>query len=111
MSTTLTPRCIVIEQLKTGIHNLPEFGTVEYVFDNNRRRASIYDPKNLEYQIRQELQDLQYNPAVDYIVVAGGMILVAQLIHCVTATYPLLPINVLFYDARDSVYHANTLGA
>ena len=94
----------MIEEPRIGISvsTALEFGQLQYLFDSDFRRSSVFKVETFAYEVLDRLRQLKFNHAVDFFVMTGSLIPVSIAIVAMTAAYP--SIRLLFYNAAKDEY-------
>lgn len=103
----MTPRVFMVEEYKVDARNAERFGTLVYIFQPNEYRPSIWDEAFRDAAIAR-LDKMDYDPTVDYIIVAGAIVPLTLVLTELVATFG--EIQVLFYSASEREYTAKTVG-
>lgn len=77
------PICILVEPILNrvnGIDTLKEFGEVRYLFDGKEKRPSVFKTESFSDEMHSRIKHLAYNPLTDFIVIAGSLNTVTQLV-------------------------------
>ena len=98
----MSSRVFVFEPTSKDLGSASNFGKLEYMFDNDERRPSIWEVDQLLDAIDARLDELDFNPEKDFILGAGAtmpLMVIMHLLCCKYVTY-----KVLFWHASVSEY-------
>ena len=100
-------RCIMFEPTAFDTSKLKEFGEITYLFTKEVGRRPLRD-QMLECQIINRLQQLQYDPTLDLIVMTGSQL--TLLIFATTAVSGYGAIQTLVFDILTRSYNERSMG-
>jgi hypothetical protein len=102
------PRVLLLEKCSDHVDVAPaaEFGELTLMFE--RLKVSVFDTQRWEATIAERLAELNYNPAIDIVCMAGRMACMAVLCALVSRKYGAF--DVLVFDAHEERYIRRTVG-
>ena len=109
--TWLVGRCFIVEEPtgnKAAIADPSAFGEVVHIFPAGASRPSIYDSAAIGDMISDRLHELKYDPVVDYLVIGGGLLLMAH--TCAVIGNGLGNFKALMWDMARCKYNEGVLG-
>lgn len=101
------PRAFLVSRVMKDVSSASEYGVLTDVFDKNAHVPSIWSDQFQKVLINQ-LDHLDYDPKVDFIVVSGEMVTVSVAIAAIVASHE--EVCLLCYDARSRNYTKVTVG-
>ena len=105
---TKTSRAFVLEPCsRLDVSPASKFGEIEYIFQKNDGRPSIWTEEFAQAAMKK-LKACGYDPAIDFIIIAGRIIPMIKLIAALAAEYQ--NVRVLFHDAIERDYVHQTIG-
>ena len=99
-------RVFLLEPCRQNTEDAKRFGEVKYLFLEEGSRSSIWAEEFTE-ELLEELDLLEFNPNVDYILVAGGV--VPNFIAAAAIGGAYGQFKALLYDAKTSTYKERLL--
>lgn len=96
-----TRRVFIVEPCRLDVRNAAEFGTIEYLFDENDHRASIWTHDFLN-EISNVLKKKKYDPSRDFFAVSGRLVPVTMAAIHILSLYKR--VRFLFFNAVDRNY-------
>lgn len=94
-------KVFVVEPTNLDVRKASRFGCIVQVFEDNDSRSSIWD-EAFKVELIQALDYHGFDPATDYLLVAGGFVPLALAIGTMVAEYG--PIQVLLFSATERDY-------
>lgn len=101
------PKAILIEKTKMDVSSAAVFGEIVHVFPKGRPRSSIWSDDFLEEAI-ESLADLEYDPAIDYIILVGQLVPLTKVIARLVSIYNR--IRILCWSATERDYLLQEVG-
>lgn len=102
-----SPRVFMLMPHDKNVRASRRFGELVVVFDKQESRPSIWDPSFL-LEALDRMQDYQFDPQRDYILVVGSMVPVVM--WCAAAFHRWPGTRILCFDIASGDYVARTLG-
>ena len=93
-------RCFLVEATDLDVSSASKFGELQVVFPSERWRPSVFLPDYAEALVAR-LREVDYDPEVDFVVVAGRQLPLAVAMAAIGATYGKF--RVLAFNAHGSV--------
>jgi len=93
-----------------SLETAKKFGDVVCVFDGAYRRPGIFEPGLVDGAIGRRLEELHYDPEVDFICVVGSAIMTALLVGAIMSRWDIPCVKALFYHPGISQYVAGYIG-
>lgn len=100
-------KVFVLERTKVDISDAKRYGTVEYVYEDNDRRLSIWD-ENYKWDTLDVLEHLGFNAERDYLLIAGNVVPMIIVATAMVSKYGR--IQALLYSATERAYILRWLG-
>jgi hypothetical protein len=88
-------------------HEMVGVGPVTYVFDENTRRAGVFDP-GFQVEVVRKLEQADFDPARDRLVVAGRIVPYSVALAAIVSRWG--PVWALLFDSRERRYVALRIG-
>jgi len=100
----MVPRVIFIEHPRQNINtsSAEKFGEIEYLFDVDSRRCSVFSTEFFQRHIKESLIEINYDPKVDYVCVAGSMVVLAIALVTIAKNYD--DFKVLLFSSTENRY-------
>lgn len=106
----MKPRVFVFERVNPALkveQCVEAFGQVIYLFEREDERTSLWDTKELQREIQEQLTALEFNPAIDYFAVVGPVV------PCVLAVSAIQFLHdeykLLFWNSINREYFARLI--
>lgn len=98
------PKVFLIEEPRVGIsvEAALAYGELQYVFDSNVRRSSVFKIDTFGQQILDRLNQLKFDYQNDFIVMTGSLVPIAVASIVIVCAYP--HVHLLFYNAAQEEY-------
>jgi hypothetical protein len=104
----MNSRVFIFEMPRRQALGLTEaFGPIVPLIVPEKRRPSVFNPTSFAEFMREELAANSFDPAVDYILLAGGLIGNALLVTAAVAAYG--NVKLLLWDASAERYESRDL--
>lgn len=106
----MRPRAFVLEEQRRDLDmsTLAKYGDLCYVFPKNVKRPSVFSGDLYLQRLYDRLQELDFNPDVDYIVAVGGIVELVLSIGELSSCFTKL--KLLVYCSTASRYVDRNIG-
>lgn len=104
----MRPRCFLIEPVKLDIRDARTYGEIVLLFNENDRRPSIFSTESFLKAVQRRLEEENYDPLIDYILIAGPMVTVVVTAAEMAAAYGR--IKVLMFNSNENQYIERSIG-
>jgi hypothetical protein len=102
---TKNPRVVMVApHKKYNVTEAKVFGELTYLLPE--RRVSVFQPEELIETLLKRLEEIEFDPTNDYIILTGGQYLVIAL--CSIAAHNFKRYQALMFDAGNSRYVSRT---
>jgi hypothetical protein len=101
-------RAFVIERTKHALDKVSQHGKLTYIFAPEKGRSSMWS-NDFRKEIIKQLEQYEYDPAYDYIVLVGGFLITILFVTTVVSKYG--PVAALAFDACDQHYKQIVIGS
>lgn len=81
-------RVFVLEPTNLDLSSAEPFGDIIFVFDEHETRPSIWETGEFLEAVQRKLEQLNFNPDVDYFCCAGSMVPLISMINYLSNVYP-----------------------
>lgn len=106
-SEEYVPRAFMVGETKKDVSSASSFGTLTRIFGSKAVVPSIWSA-GFQTVLLNELRNIDFDPAIDFIVVSGEMVAVSVALAAIAAEYG--GVSLLCYDARSRNYTKVTVG-
>lgn len=101
-------RAILIEPTtRVDVSAAQRYGEIVYIFEKNESRPSIWTEEFVQVAMIR-LEQMNYDPKADTIIIAGAIVPLIKLIGCLTANFGR--IRVLCHSAIERDYTLQEIG-
>lgn len=100
-------RVFVIERTRHDVSSASDYGPLKYIFPPDMHRSSLWS-KEFRDELTSRLDDLGFNPKVDYILAAGNTIPLIMLVGALVARFGY--VRALAFYATDRTYTPILIG-
>lgn len=94
-------RVFVLEQTANDLSRATEFGEVMHIFDQGKHRPGLFG-EHFAQAIITQLERKSFDPAIDYVVIAGGMVPMVLMVTALVQEYG--DVQLLLYHASIKDY-------
>ena len=104
----MTARAFAVEQGKQDLSKAKEYGRIVYLFKADGERSSIWS-NDFPQEVLTALEEYNYDPENDYLIVAGSMVPIALAVGRLVSQFG--SIKALLYNSSEGCYISRILGA